>query len=190
MKFNTFFVAAIGAGTLMTSCNYKMNDHQMKYTHMTLADGDAYDFFQVVGEAALDGVKYAEHAENSGDAQAVQVAAKVKAFYNQLLPSLDSIATVNHVDFPIKGIPQGHDTEDTTDVANAVDSVAQTQPLVHANFDYVYHAQHELAIVKDRLGRMTRNTNEGIQGFAKKQFDLVSDLYTQIGGKEDAHAHH
>lgn len=187
MKFNTFFVAAICAGTLMSSCNYKMNDHQLKYTHMTLADGDAYAFFQVVGETALDGVKYAEYAESAGDAKAAEVAAKVKAYYNQLLPSLDSVATANRVDFPIKGIPQGHGEADTT---KAVDSLAQAQPVAHANFDYVHHAQHELATVKDRLGRLTRNTNGDLQAFAKKQLDLVSDLYTQIGGKEEAHAHH
>ncbi len=186
MKFNTFFVAAICAGALMTSCDYRMNDHQLKFTHMTLADGDAYAFFQVVGETALDGVKYAEYAENSGDAKAAEVAGKVKAYYNQLLPSLDSLATQNHVDFPIKGIPQGHADTDST----AVDSVANTQQVAHAHFDYVQHAQHEIATVKERLKRLSRNTNGDLKDFAKHQYDLVSHLFTEIGGKEDAQAHH
>lgn len=184
MKFNTLFVAAICAGTLMTSCvNDTAKENQLKYTHTSLVDGDAFSYFQIIGETALDGVKYAEYAEQSGDAKSTDVASKVKAFYNQLIPALDSLATSKQVDFPTKGIPQGHGEADTT----AADSTAHA---AHAHFDYVHHAQHELATVKEKLKRLTRNTDVDVQAFAKEQLTIVTDLYTQVGGKEDAHAHH
>ncbi|MCA5005284.1 hypothetical protein [Sphingobacterium bovistauri] len=185
MKFNTLFVAAICAGSLMTSCVHDTaKENQLKFTHTSLVDGDAFAYIQTVGETALDGVKYAEYAEKSGDAKAVEIASQVKAFYTQLLPELDSLSTVNNVDFPIKGIPQGHGESDTT---ATVDSTAQ---VAHQHFDYVHHAQHEISVVKDKLKRMTRNTNQDVQNFGKKQLVLASELYTQIGGKEEAHGHH
>ena len=189
MKFNTLFVAAICAGSLMTSCVHDTaKENQLKYTHTSLVDNDAFTFFQVVGEIALDGVKYADYAEKSGDAKSTEVATKVKAFYTQLLPTLDSLATVNQIDFPIKGIPQGHGEEaDKTAVA---DTTASTDAVAHANFDYVSHAQHELATVKDRLNRLTHNTNDALRSFAKEQLEIVTELYVQIGGKVEEHGHH
>jgi hypothetical protein len=193
MKFNTLFVAAICASSLMTSCVHDTaKENQLKYTHTTLVDGDAYAFFQVVGETALDGVKYAEYAEKSGDAKSTEIASKVKAFYTQLLPTLDSLATANQVDFPIKGIPQGHGEEEAN-TATVADSTAHTATVAHEahdHFDYAHHAQHELATVKDHLTRLTHNTNAALRSFAKEQLEIVSELYVQIGGKEEAHGHH
>lgn len=193
MKLNTLFVAAICAGTLLNSCVDKTaRENQLKYTHTSLVDGDAFAFFQIVGEKALTGVKEAETAEGSADAKSKEVASKVKAFYNQLIPSLDSLATTVQVDFPIKGIPAA---EEAHHDATTVDSTATATTDAHAGHnhshaDYVSHAQHEIAAVKDQLKRMTRNTNESIQKLAKEQLALATDLYTQIGGKEDAHAGH
>lgn len=185
MKFNTLFVAAICAGSLMTSCVHDTaKQNQLSLTHTSLVDGDAFSYIQIIGETALDGVKYAEYAETTGDAKSLEIAGKVKAFYTQLLPSLDSLATVNQVDFPIKGIPQGHGESDSTATADS------TAHAAHSHFDYVHHAQHEIATVKDKLKRMTRNTNEDVQAFGKKQLSLANDLYTAIGGKEEAGGHH
>lgn len=184
MKFNTLFVAAICAGSLMTSCVHDTaKENQLKYTHTSVVDGDAFSYFQIIGETALSGVKNAEHAEKSGDAKSVEIAAKVKAFYAQLLPALDSLATTKQVDFPIKGIPQADNEADST----SLDSTAHA---AHAHADYVHHAQHEIATVKDRLKRLTHNTDAAVQTFAKEQLNAAVELYTQIGGKEDAHAHH
>ena len=188
MKFNTLFVAAICAGSLMTSCVHDTaKENQLKYTHTSIVDGDAFAFFQVVGETVLDGVKYAEYAEKTGDAKSTEIAAKVKAYYTQLLPTLDSLATANQLDFPIKGIPQGHGEADSTATA---DSTAHTTHEAHAHFDYAHHAQHELATVKDQLTRLTHNTNAPLRSFAKEQLEIVKELYVQIGGKEEAHGHH
>jgi len=184
MKINTLFVAAICAGSLMTSCvNDTAKENQLKLTHTSLVDGDAFAYFQIIGETALNGVKYAEYAEESGDAKSAEVASKVKAFYAQFLPALDSLATSKHVDFPIKGIPQGHASSDST-------SVDSTATAAHDHFDYVHHAQHELATIKDKLKRLSRNTDVDAQVFAKEQLKTVTDIYTQIGGKEEAHGHH
>ena len=184
MKFNTLLVAAICAGSLMTSCVHDTaKENQLKYTHTSLVDGDAFAYFQIIGETALDGVKYAEYAEKSGDAKSVEVASKVKAFYTQLLPALDSLATAKQVDFPIKGIPQGHAESDST-------STDSTATAAHDHFDYVHHAQHELATIKDKLKRLSRNTDVDAQAFAKEQLEAVTEVYTQIGGKEEAHGHH
>ena len=188
MKFNTLFVAAICAGSLMTSCvNDTAKQNQLKYTHTSLVDGDAYSFFQVVGEIALDGVKYAEYAEKSGDAKSIETAGKVKAYYNQLLPLLDSLATANQIDFPIKGIPQGHDENE---VSSTDSTAVETAHAAHDHFDYIHHAQHEIATVKERLQRLSHNTNGPLRDFAAKQLESVKSLYTEIGGKEDAHGHH
>ena len=191
MKFNTLFVAAICAGSLMTSCVHETaKKNQLKYTHTTIVDGDGYAFFKVVGETALTGVKNAENAEHAGDANASAVAAKVKAFYNQILPALDSLATANQVDFPIKGIPAVENHTDSSVVSDSTATVATVSHESHGHADYVHQAQHEIATVKDHLGRLARNTDSGLQKFAKEQLELASALYTEIGGKEEAHAHH
>lgn len=186
MKLNTLFFAAICAGTLFNSCVDKTaKENQLKYTHTTLVDGDAYAIFHKVGEAVQTGLSLAEQTEASGDAASKAVATKVKAYYTQLLPSLDSIATVLHVDFPIKGVPAEHAVASTT----ATDSTAVAIAAV-AHADYGHHAQHEVAVVKEQLTRLSRNTNASLRKFAESQLSLVSELYTQIGGKEEAHGHH
>ena len=182
MKFNTLFVAAICAGTLFNSCvDETAKQNQLKYTHTTLVDGEAYVNFHKIGETALTGVKNAEEAENSADAKSKEVAAKVKAFYNQLIPALETLATANQVDFPIKGIPAAH-------AEVATDSTAHAAAHVHA--DYVHTAQHEIALVKEQLGRLAVNTNADLKAFGKEQGHLAAELFAAIGGKEDAHAHH
>ena len=186
MKFNTLFVATICAGSMMTSCVHDTaKENQLKYTHTSIVDGDAFSSFQIIGETALDGVKYAEYAEKSGDAKAIEIAAKVKAFYAEFLPALDSIATAKQVDFPIKGIPQGHDEAEAT----TTDSTA-TSHEGHEHFDYTHHAQHEIATIKERLERLSRNTDKAVQAFAKARLEKATELYTAIGGKAEAHAHH
>lgn len=180
MKLNTLFFAAICAGTLFSSCVDKTaKERQLKYTHTSLVDGDAFAIFQKVGEAAQTGVVLAEQTEANGDAASKAVASKVKAFYAQLLPSLDTIATALHVDFPIKGIPA---VETVVNDSTVVASVAKT--------DYVHDAIHEIAFVKEQLKRLSRNTNEDLRKLGKEQLHLATELYTQIGGKEEAHAGH
>src|SRR5690606_42106844 len=97
-----------------------------------------------------------------------------------------------YVYIQLKGIPvirsEGTveaDTEssDTTNVAQEVSA-----PQTHG--DYVSQAQDEIAIIKEQLKRMTRNTNVDIQQFAKAQLETANELFTAIGGKEEAHAHH
>lgn len=193
MKLNTLFVAAICAGTLLNSCvNKTAQERQLAYTQTSLVDGDAFFAIQKIGEAALVGSQYAERAGASADANGQAVAGKVKSFYDQLIPELDRIATLVQVDFPIKGIPAIDAEEsveadtastDTTDVAQEV-----AAPQTHR--DYVSQAQDEIAIIKEQLKRMTRNTNVDIQQFAKAQLETANELFTAIGGKEEAHAHH
>lgn len=187
MKFNALFVAAICAGTLLNSCVHKTaQENQLKYTHTSLADGDAFSVIHKVGETAMTGAKHAEHAEGSSK----EVADKVKSFYAQLLPALDSLATAFHVDFPIKGVPSDDAVAATADSTADSVSVATHEHDGGHHADYAHEAQHEIALIKEQLTRLTRNTNKEMRAFAEKQLSIASELYTAIGGKEDAHAHH
>ena len=47
MKLNTLLIAACAGVFVMTSCNPSAQENQLKYTHTTLVDGDAYQFFQI-----------------------------------------------------------------------------------------------------------------------------------------------
>jgi len=177
MKLNTLFVAAVCASTLLNSCVFKTaQENQFQYTHTSLVDGDAFGVIQHVYEKAINGIQYAEIAEKDGDSKVI--ATKVKDFYLQFLPSLDSVA--NKYDVIMNPVPSV--------AAHTVDSLAA--PVAQHNDSYVHLAQHDLAFVKEQLGRLTHNTNEDLQIFAKKQLEIISELYTQIGGKEEAHAHH
>lgn len=193
MKLNTLFVAAICAGTLLNSCvNKTAQERQLAYTQTSLVDGDAFFAIQKIGEAALVGSQYAERAGASADANGQAVAGKVKAFYDQLIPELDRIATLVQVDFPIKGIP-AIDSEESVEADTAstdTTNVAQEVAAPQTHGDYVSQAQDEIAIIKEQLKRMTRNTNVDIQQFAKAQLETANELFTAIGGKEEAHAHH
>lgn len=193
MKLNTLFVAAICAGTLLNSCvNKTAQERQLAYTQTSLVDGDAFFAIQKIGEAALVGSQYAERAGASADANGQAVAGKVKVFYDQLIPELDRIATLVQVDFPIKGIP-AIDAEESVEADTAstdTTNVAQEVAAPQTHGDYVSQAQDEIAIIKEQLKRMTRNTNVDIQQFAKAQLETANELFTAIGGKEEAHAHH
>lgn len=193
MKLNTLFVAAICAGTLLNSCvNKTAQERQLAYTQTSLVDGDAFFAIQKIGEAALVGSQYAERAGASADANGQAVAGKVKSFYDQLIPELDRIATLVQVDFPIKGIP-AIDAEESVEADTAstdTTNVAQEVAAPQTHGDYVSQAQDEIAIIKEQLKRMTRNTNVDIQQFAKAQLETANELFTAIGGKEEAHAHH
>ncbi len=190
MKFNTFFVASICAGTLFTSCIHQTaQERQLKYTHTSILDGDAFAIIQHVGETALKGVEHAGQIEASGDTQSKEVAVKVKAFYTQFIPGLDSLATAFHVDFPIKGIPALEESDSVSAEHLADTALAVEDVHIHADEDYVHHAQHDIAYVKEQLTRLSRNTNKDLQNFAKNQLPAVNELYVQIGGKEEAHGH-
>lgn len=177
MKLNTLFVAAVCASTLLNSCVFKTaQENQLKYTHTSLVDGDAFAAIQHLNETAVNGIKYAELAESEGNAAAVAV--KVKSFYTEFLPQLDAVSTKWDVTFnPVPPID-----------AQYIDSTA-----VHADpksTGYTHEAQLEIAYVKEQLTRLTKNTNADLQRFADEQLAKASALYTEIGGKEEAHSHH
>lgn len=177
MKLNTLFVAAVCASTLLNSCVFKTaQENQFQYTHTSLVDGDAFVVIQHVYEKAINGIQYAEIAEKDGDSK--DVAGKVKDFYLQFLPSLDSVA--NKYDVIMNPVPPV--------VAQTVDSISHD--VTSHDDSYAHIAQHNVAFVKAQLERLTHNTNEDLQIFAKKQLVIISELYAQIGGKEEAHSHH
>ncbi len=185
MKLNTLFVASVCASALFASCNPKTaTDNQLKYTHTTLADGDAYHFYQVVGSKVNYELDYAtSFAQSANSAQAKQVAAKVKEVYGAIIPLMDSLAIVNHVDFPIKGAERF--------VAATADSTsAAATAVAHTDEDYVKHVLKQTTAVKTQFERLSNNTNEGLRDFARAQMANVNDLFTLAGGKADAHAKH
>lgn len=179
MKFNTLFVAAICSTTLLNSCVFETaQERQLQITHTSLVDGDAFVVIQNVNNTAQEGVKYAEYAETIAESK--DMAVQVKAFYTQFLPQLDSIS--NQFDVTLNPVPVYPAHEASTD--STVSNVA------HAQFDYAQHAQHEIAFVKEQLKRLTVNTNQHLQDFGHAQLTKATELYKQIGGKEEAHAHH
>jgi len=176
MKLNTLFVAAVCASTLLNSCVFKTaEENQLQITHTSLVDGDAYVVIQNVNETASEGVKYAEYAETTGESK--EAAAMVKGFYTQFLPKLDSVSTQFNVDLAPVPVYPAHATDSTSTAG-------------HSNFDYAHHAQEEVAFIKEQLKRLTHNTNETLQIFAKEQLAMAEELYKAIGGKEEAHGHH
>lgn len=177
MKLNTLFVAAVCASTLLTSCVFKTaEENQLKYTHTSLVDGDAFAALQHLNETAVNGVKYADLAEKEGNAAAVAV--KVKSFYTEFLPQLDAVSTKWDVTLnPVPSID-----------AKYIDSTAVTVDTKSTGYEH--EAQLEIAYVKEQLTRLTKNTNADLQSFAKEQLAKASELYTQIGGVEQAHSHH
>lgn len=175
MKLNTLFVAAVCASTMLSSCVFETaQENQLKYTHTSLVDGDAFAVIQIVNGTAVDGIKHAEAATEAKD-----VAAKVKGFYTQFLPQLDSIST--KFDVTLYPVP--------VYTAAATDTLAQ-QEVAHSHQDYTHQAQQELSVIKLQLERLTRNTNEHLQIFAKEQLTKASTLFVEIGGKDEGHAHH
>ncbi|WDF67718.1 hypothetical protein PQ465_15565 [Sphingobacterium oryzagri] len=210
MKLNTLFVAGICASALLASCNPQTaKDNQLKYTHTSLADGDAYQFFQKVGGKAVYEADYATYMETAGSSSAAvkQLAARVKEFYGSIIPTLDSLAIVNQVDFPIKGAklfvaPSESATVAATQTA-ATDSAHVDHIAAHGAHAahghgaaaigedaYMQHVQHETAVVKDQFQRLSRNTDKGLRTFAEANLEKIAELYKLSGGKEDGHAHH
>lgn len=206
MKLNTLLVAGVLASATLSSCVFKTaEENQLKYTHTTLVDGDAYAFFRQVGSIAPYEVSYAEHVSQVGNAQAKDAAAKVSKFFGDVLPQLDSLATKYHVDFPILGTEKytgsGSENiavepnaapvvvEDST-IADSVAPVVLQHAAVYSDQAYLTHIQHQVALVKEQFRRLSRNTNKDLRDFAQAQTETVAELFTAVGGKADAHAHH
>lgn len=179
MKFNTLFVAAICTTTLLNSCVFETaQEKQLQITHTSLVDGDAYVIIQNVNSTAQEGVKYAEYAETIAESK--DMAVKVKAFYTQFLPQLDTVSSQFDVTLnPVPVYPAHEASTDSTATATE-----------QAKFDYAHHAQNEIAFLKEQLKRLTRNTNQDLQNFGKAQLEKAKELYTQVGGKEEAQGHH
>jgi len=204
MKLNTLIVATVFASTTLSSCVFKTADErQLKYTHTTLVDGDAYAFFRNVGTIAPYEVSYADHVSKAGNPHAKEVAGKVSQFFVELLPEMDRLATKFHVDFPILGTATYQDSQkenqevlQSNDSTNLDDSVAltdlkqATSNSTYSDEAYLHHVQDQLAIVNIHFKRLSRNTNKELRDFAQSKTETISQLYTAIGGEEDAHAHH
>lgn len=200
MKFNTLFVAGVCASALFASCNPQTaKENQLKYTHTSLADGDAFQFFQVVGGKVVYEADYAAYVETvATSSQAKQLAAKVKEVYAGIIPTLDSLAVVNQIDFPIKGAAVFAKPETATvEHVHATDSAStehaaagHAHGATYSDAEYLHHVQHETAKIKDQFERLSHNTNKGLRTFAKENLEKVAELFTLAGGKEDAHTHH
>lgn len=190
MKLNTLFVAAVCASTLLASCNPKTaQENQLKYTHTSLVDGDAFRFFDIVGSKVPYEADYAKYAESiASSTQAKQVASKVNAFYGSLIPQMDSLATEFHVDFPIKGAAKFQAVASTDSVTN--DSTAVSAHAAYSDEAYLLHVQKETTVIKTHFERLSRNTNRALRDFAAAQVETLGEIYTLAGGKADAHAHH
>ena len=209
MKFNTLLVVAAIASTSLSSCVFKTaNENQLKYTHTSILDGDAYAFFRKVGSIAPYEVSYAKHVGTVGNAQAKDAANKVSQFFSEMIPQLDTLATKFHVDFPILGTEEYKATAEIhathAPAVEAVDSTGTQIAIEHAAHEedaagshhaysdehYMHHIQHQVGLVKEQLKRLSRNTNKDLRDFAQSKTEEVAQLFTAIGGKEDAHAHH
>lgn len=194
MRFNTLFVASVCASALLASCNPKTAEkNQLKFTHTSIADGDAFQFFTVVGGKLVYESDYATYVATAATSpKAKQLAEKVKEVYGSLIPKLDSLATENHVDFPIKGAE--------TFKVPAVDSVAAVDSAAVVDADhsspaytdeaYVQHVLHEVTIIKDQFERLSRNTKSELKRFGAENEEKLNEIFTLAGGKVDEHAHH
>lgn len=210
MKLNTLFIVGACASTLLASCNLKTTKHnQLSLAHTTLVDGDAYEFFQLVGGKAVYESEYAAHVTGiAGSSQARQLAEKAQEVYSSMIPSLDSLAIAKQMDFPIRGAAQfevpgetpvaepavqeiDNDEEDA-DLEDEVIEEPNTRTVTPSYSDagYIEHVQHEAGLVKEQVRRMTRNTDREVRAFAETNLPKVTELFTLAGGQEDEHAHH
>ncbi|TDS17280.1 hypothetical protein [Sphingobacterium paludis] len=204
MKFKTLFVAGVCASALLASCNPQTaKENQLKYTHTSLADGDAFQFFEIVGAKVVYEADYAKYAQTAAtSAQVRQLAAKAQEVYAAIIPGLDSLAILKQVDFPVKGAQpfaaphetvhsaahQNHAADSATADLHA--TASHDHAGAYSDESYMHHVQHEAAAIKDQFERLTRNTDKDLRSFAKANVEKVNELFVMAGGKEDAHAHH
>src|SRR5690606_3347573 len=200
MKLNTLLAIAVLASTSLSSCVFNTaKERQLKYTHTTLLDGDAYAFFRQVGSIAPYELSYAEHVSKVGNAQAKDAAAKITSFFNEILPEMEVLATKNQMDFPILGT-QLYEAAPQTEIeapsleSDALDTAPVTalteEALAYSDQDYLKHVQDKIYSVNERFHRLIINTNREVIDFAVSKNDTLADLYGTLGGRADAHAHH
>lgn len=196
MKLNTFLIAAAATGALsLSSCNPSMQEQQLKYTHTTLVDGDAYQFFQSVGEKVPYEIGYAAYVEGTAtSAEARTLASRIREEFAAILPDLDELATKNQVDFPIRGAQAFVSPDSVRTVVNVPDTTqaleSPVEQTAHASEDYVLYAQHQLADIKGQFKRLSRNTDRELRDYAASKLDVLDELYKLAGGEEDTHGHH
>lgn len=176
MKLNTLFVLAVCTSTLMSSCVFKTaQENQFRYTHTSLVDGDAFVAIQHVNETAINGIKLAELVSNDGKSQ--NTSSSVTDFYSQFLVQLDSIS--NKFDVILNPVPSP-----VMKVTSVVDSVEGNTEVIAETWNYDQEAKEGVLFVKGQLERLSSNTNEDLQVFAKKQLALANELYSQVWGNE------
>lgn len=192
MKFNSFLFSVACAGVLLnTSCNPTMQENQLKYTHTSLVDNDAFQAFKILGAKIPYEEQYAGYAaDHASTAATKELAGKVQSVFSNLLPQLDSLAVKYQVNFPTYGALEFEATEEAHVEA---DSAATEGHHAHASFTddhYTHHVQHEVAVIKDQLERLSRNTNKEIRDIAAAKLVDIQEIYVAAGGSEHAHAHH
>lgn len=196
MKLNTFLIAAACAGSLVaTSCSPSMNEQQLKYTHTSLVDGDAYQFFQIVGEKIPYEIGHATYVEGtSGSAQVKTLASKIREEFAAILPDLDELATDKQVDFPIRGAQAFVSPDSVRAVVNTLDTaqapVHTTAVVRNSDEDYLNHTKIQLAEIKKQFKRLSRNTDKDLRDYAASKLETIDELYKLAGGEVDTHAHH
>ncbi|UIR56655.1 hypothetical protein LZQ00_02290 [Sphingobacterium sp. SRCM116780] len=183
MKFNKLFVAvAVCGSSLLASCNYQTGlDNQYKNSRASLADGDAYAMFKLVGEQGNYLVNLAKFAETkSTSAETKALSAKIQETYGTILPQLDSLALSLHVNDPMRGVPAFQ-----APIELGADSTAAFND--HAYSALVAKVQAE---VNSKLVKESQNTNADINHFSHESLEKLEEVYKLAGGKVDEHEHH
>lgn len=198
MKVNILLTASCVA--VLTSCSPKQTRiNQLNLTNESSVDQDGYNFFQIVGGKAFYERDYAGYAESRAySPQVKKVAAQVKELYSDMIPALDTLSSKYYVVFPVLRAERFHSPENQTalrdtsetDMDRTVEESTQDQATAYTDDSYLQHVQHESAIVKDQLYRLSRNTEPGLRNFAAAYLPKVNELFKLAGGKEDETSHH
>ncbi|MFD2743940.1 MULTISPECIES: hypothetical protein [Sphingobacterium] len=195
MKINTILVAGAFAGVLFTtSCQPSMKERQLKYTHTTQVDGDAYRALQTVGKKIPYETDYASYVENNSSVgENRTLAAKVRTTLGGMIADIDTLATRYKVNFPIRGAKQFEAEQQNHSAVLASDSTVTSPAETHSDVSdahYAHHVQHEVAAIKEQFSRLSRNTNKELRDYAASKLESLNALYKEAGGKEEAGGHH
>jgi len=189
MKINKFVASIVCVSAFFASCSNKTAEqNQIKYTHTSRVDGDAFHFFQVVASKVPYEVGYASHVNTVGaSSKAKAVATEIEKVYGDLFPQLESIATEFYVEIPLRGAAKFVTDEGTVD---AQDSTEVAPVVVFNEESYLKHTVEEQALVIEQFKRLSRNTNKKLRDFAVEKLPALEELYVSSGGVIEKEDHH
>jgi|GEM_PF-882514 len=188
MRLNKISLVAACAVVSLSGCVRHPGEsvrRDVLFSNETDVDSEGFTFLKVVHETAVYELALANQIQSTAASpKAREVANKVIAVYEPIVPDLEQLAGESFVVLPDPGAVAW-----TTGRAGAPGDSLQMAGAVNET-NYLAHVQERQKMLLDQFNRVNRNTHRQLRRYAADKIPAIQELYALSGGAADHGAHH